>query len=69
MEYVYEIIHWFDKRIRRECRAPAARNILRPVFLEKPDAKLEKGNQSVSGAREPDAWKELHAGAEEGVAP
>ena len=35
--------HWFDKRFKGECRAPEAWNILRLVFLKKPDAKLEKG--------------------------
>ena len=36
------VTHWFDKRFRRECRAPEAWKVLRLVFL-KPDAKLEKG--------------------------
>ena len=42
-ETVYEMAHWFDKRFQGECRAPEAWNILRLVFLKKPDAKLEKG--------------------------
>ena len=43
MVSVYEITHWFEKRFRGECRAPAAWKVLRSVLLEKPDAKLEKG--------------------------
>ena len=35
--------HWFDKRFKGECRAPEAWEVLRLVFLTKPDAKLEKG--------------------------
>ena len=38
MESVHEITHWFG-----ECRTPAPWEILRLVFLKKPDAKQEKG--------------------------
>ena len=38
-ETVYEVAHWFDKRIK-ECCAPEAWTLLRHVFLEKtPDLK------------------------------
>ena len=43
MEAVSELSHWFGKRFRGECRAPAAWTSLRVVILKKPDAKLEKG--------------------------
>ena len=48
MEVVYEITHWFGKRFRGECRAPAAWKILPLVFLKKLDAKMEKGRRGVS---------------------
>ena len=41
-ETVYEVAHWFDKRLKGECRAPEAWKILRFVFLQKPYAKLQK---------------------------
>ena len=40
---VHEVTHWFEKRFKGECRAPEAWKILRQVFLQKPDASLEKG--------------------------
>ena len=43
---MYEGNCWFEKRFKgesRECRAPETRQILRLVFLKKPDAKLEEG--------------------------
>ena len=44
IETVYEITHWFEKRLKDEYRAPAAwKKILRLVFFKKPDAKLGKG--------------------------
>ena len=42
-ETMYEEAHWFDKRFEGERRASEAWEILRLVFLKKPDAKLEKG--------------------------
>ena len=42
-ETVYEVAHWFDKRLKRDCRAPEAWEILRLVFLKKLDVKFEKG--------------------------
>ena len=47
METVYEVTHWFGKRFRGECWAPAACKILRFWCLKKPDAKLEKVMQGV----------------------
>ena len=38
---VYQVTHWFDKRLNGECRAPEAWKILCLVFFKKPDAKLE----------------------------
>ena len=46
-EPVCEAAHWFDKRLRGECRAPEAWKVLRLVLLKKTDAKLEKGVDSV----------------------
>ena len=43
METVYEVSHWFHKRFKGECRAQEAWKVLRFVFLEKPNAKLERG--------------------------
>ena len=43
METAHEVSHWFDKRSKGERRAPEAWKVLRLVFLQKPDAKLEKG--------------------------
>ena len=43
LQFFADGAHWFDKRLKGECRAPEARKILRLVFLKKPDAKLEKG--------------------------
>ena len=40
---LYEAAHGFDKRFRGECRALEVWKVLRLVFLEKTDAKLEKG--------------------------
>ena len=42
VESVYDVFHWFEKRLRGECRAPAAWRVLHLVFLKQPDAKLEK---------------------------
>ena len=42
-ETVYEVAHGFDQRFRGDCSAPEAWKVPRFVFLEKPDAKLEKG--------------------------
>ena len=42
-ETVHEVAYLFDKCYTGECQAPDAREVLRLVFLMKPDAKLEKG--------------------------
>ena len=51
VEAVYEITHWFGKRFRGECRAPAAWKILHLVFLKKSDAKFEEGIRSSGPSR------------------
>ena len=40
-ETVYEVAHWFDKRLKGECRAPEAWKILRLVFLKKQARQLK----------------------------
>ena len=40
---MYEVTHWFEKRVTGKCRAPASWTVLRVVFLKKLDAKLENG--------------------------
>ena len=42
MSCVYEITHWFNRRLKGLHTAPVAWKVLRLVFLKKPDAKLEK---------------------------
>ena len=42
-ETVYEVAYRFDKRLKGEYRARDAWNILRLMFLKKPDDKLDKG--------------------------
>ena len=41
-EVIHVVTHRFPKRFQEDCRAPEARRILRLVFLNKPDARLEK---------------------------
>ena len=49
METLFEVSHWFDKRFKTRMSGPEAWQVLRLVFLKKPDAKLE--NQGLRGFR------------------
>ena len=43
MSCVYEIAHWFNRRLEGLHTAPVAWKVPRLAFLKKPDAKFEKG--------------------------